>query len=74
MRIAVMLRHYDQHQGGVRVYTRKLLRAMLDLRSGHEFVFLYRSPSLVGTYAAKPGSKRSPSRALLSRLGSGGGT
>jgi glycosyltransferase involved in cell wall biosynthesis len=49
-----MLRHYDQHQGGVRVYTRRLLRAMLDLRSGHEFVFLYRDPALVGTYADEP--------------------
>jgi len=45
-----MLRHYDQHQGGVRIYTRKLLRAMLDLRSGHEFVLLYRDPALVGSY------------------------
>lgn len=50
-----MLRHYDQHQGGVRVYTRKLLRAMFDLRSGHEFVLLYRDPALVGTYGAEPG-------------------
>ena len=50
-----MLRHYDQHQGGVRVYTRKLLRAMLDLRSGHEFVFLYRSPSLVGAHRGEAG-------------------
>ena len=49
-----MLRHYDQHQGGVRVYTRKLLRAMLDLGSGHEFVLLYRNPALVGTYADEP--------------------
>jgi glycosyltransferase involved in cell wall biosynthesis len=49
-----MLRHYDQHQGGVRVYTRKLLRAMLDLGSGHEFVLLYRDPALVGTYADEP--------------------
>src|SRR5215211_7341356 len=49
-----MLRHYDQHQGGVRVYTRKLLRALLDLRSGHEFVLLYRDPPLVGTYAGEP--------------------
>jgi glycosyltransferase involved in cell wall biosynthesis len=55
MRIGIMLRHYDQHHGGVRVYTRKLLRAMLDLRSGHEFVLLYRSPSLVGTYRGEPG-------------------
>src|ERR671915_1468063 len=45
-----MLRHYDQHGGGVKVYTQRLLRALLDLRSEHEFVFLYRNPSLVGTY------------------------
>ena len=49
-----MLRHYDQHQGGVRVYTRRLLRALLDLRSGHEFILLYRDPALVGTYAGEP--------------------
>ena len=54
MRIGVMLRHYDQHGGGVRVYTQRLLAALLQLRSGHEFVFLYRNPALVGTYAAHP--------------------
>jgi glycosyltransferase involved in cell wall biosynthesis len=53
VRIGVMLRHYDQHQGGVRVYTRKLLRAMLDLGSGHDFVLLYRNPALVGTYGSE---------------------
>jgi glycosyltransferase involved in cell wall biosynthesis len=45
-----MLRHYDQHGGGVKVYTQRLLRALLDLRSDHEFVFLYRNPALLGTY------------------------
>ena len=55
MRIGVMLRHYDQHQGGVRVYTRKLLQALFELRSGHEFVLLYRDPALVGTHAGEPG-------------------
>lgn len=50
MRIGVMLRHYDQHGGGVKVYTQRLLRALFDLRSDHEFVLLYRNPSLVGTY------------------------
>ena len=55
MRIGVMLRHYDQHGGGVRVYTRRLLRAFLDLRSGHEFVLLYRNPALVGTYRGEAG-------------------
>ena len=54
MRIGVMLRHYDQHMGGVRVYTRMLLQALLELRTGHEFVFLYRNPALVGTHAADP--------------------
>jgi glycosyltransferase involved in cell wall biosynthesis len=49
-----MLRHYDQHRGGVRVYTRKLLEAMLGLGSGHEFVFLYRNPALLGTHAGDP--------------------
>jgi glycosyltransferase involved in cell wall biosynthesis len=63
-----MLRHYDQHGGGVKVYTQRLLRALLDLQSEHEFVFLYRNPVLVGTY----GSERSvtevalPARSVLS--------
>jgi glycosyltransferase involved in cell wall biosynthesis len=54
MRIGVMLRHYDQHMGGVRVYTQKLLQALLQLQSGHQFVLLYRNPALVGTHAADP--------------------
>lgn len=49
-----MLRHYDQHQGGVRVYTRQLLQALLQLRSGHEWVLLHRNPALVGTYGPEP--------------------
>ena len=55
MRIGVMLRHYDQHGGGVKVYTQRLLRALLNLRSDHEFVFLYRNPALVGTYRGESG-------------------
>jgi glycosyltransferase involved in cell wall biosynthesis len=68
MRIGVMLRHYDQHGGGVKVYTQRLLRALLDLQSDHEFVFLYRSSALVGTY----GNERAvtevalPARSVLS--------
>jgi glycosyltransferase involved in cell wall biosynthesis len=52
VRIGVMLRHYDQHGGGVRVYTQRLLQAVLELRTDHEFVFLYRNPALIGTYAS----------------------
>ncbi|MEO8089966.1 MAG: glycosyltransferase family 1 protein [Gemmatimonadales bacterium] len=67
MRIGVMLRHYDQHGGGVRVYTQRLLQALLELRTGHEFVFLYRNPDLLGTYASWPGVEEAalPARSVL---------
>jgi O-antigen biosynthesis alpha-1,2-mannosyltransferase len=62
-----MLRHYDQHGGGVKVYTQRLLRALLDLRSDHEFVFLYRNPALVGTYGGEPSVEEValPARSVL---------
>jgi glycosyltransferase involved in cell wall biosynthesis len=67
VRIGIMLRHYDQHGGGVKVYTQRLLRALLDLKSGHEFVFLYRNPSLVGTYGDEPAVQELalPARSVL---------
>lgn len=46
-----MLRHYNQHSGGVWVYTRNILREMLALDTPHEFVLIYQDPRLVGTYA-----------------------
>ena len=52
MRIGVMLRHYDQHGGGVRVYTRALLDHLLKEPRGHEFVLFFRNPALLGTYRA----------------------
>lgn len=68
MRIGVMLRHYDQHGGGVRVYTQALLRSILELRTDHEFIFLYRNPRLVGTYRGTTGVEEValPSRSVLS--------
>ena len=68
MRIGIMLRHYDQHGGGVKVYTQRLLRALLDLHSDHEFVFLYRNPALLGTYGAEPSVEEValPARSVLS--------
>jgi glycosyltransferase involved in cell wall biosynthesis len=50
VRIGIMLRHYDQHGGGVKVYTRQLLDALLANSGSHEFVFLFNSPHLIGTY------------------------
>jgi O-antigen biosynthesis alpha-1,2-mannosyltransferase len=68
VRIGVMLRHYDQHGGGVKVYTQRLLRALFDLGSDHEFVLLYRNPSLVGTYRDERGVEEAaiPARSILS--------
>jgi glycosyltransferase involved in cell wall biosynthesis len=67
VRIGVMLRHYDQHGGGVKVYTQRLLRALFDLRPDHQFVLLYRAPSLLGTYGTEPGVQEVvlPARSIL---------
>src|SRR2546425_851622 len=46
-----MLRHMNQHGGGVLVYTHNLLREMLALKTTHEFVLLYRDPQMLGKYA-----------------------
>jgi hypothetical protein len=62
-----MLRHYDQHGGGVKVYTSRLMRALLDLQTEHEFVLLYRNPALLGTYAGEQGVEEValPGRSIL---------
>jgi glycosyltransferase involved in cell wall biosynthesis len=67
VRIGVMLRHYDQHGGGVKVYTSRLMRALLDLQTEHEFVLLYRNPALLGTYAGEQGVEEValPGRSIL---------
>jgi glycosyltransferase involved in cell wall biosynthesis len=54
MRIGLMLRHYDQHGGGVRVYTRALLRFLAEHPGGHEYVLFFNNPALLGTYAQYP--------------------
>jgi glycosyltransferase involved in cell wall biosynthesis len=50
MRIGIMLRHFRQHGGGVRVYTESLLREMLSNTTSHEFILFYNDPELIGTY------------------------
>ena len=50
MRIGVMLRHFNQHGGGVKVYTRQLLDALLAIPSDDEYVFLFRDPQALGSY------------------------
>jgi glycosyltransferase involved in cell wall biosynthesis len=50
MRIGIMLRHYDQHGGGVRVYTQNLLHELAKLDTEHEFVLVYRNPDHLGSH------------------------
>jgi hypothetical protein len=54
MRIGIMLRHYEQQEGGVKVYTRKLLPLLLSMGEQHRYVLIYQNPKLIGTYAAYP--------------------
>jgi O-antigen biosynthesis alpha-1,2-mannosyltransferase len=50
MKIGIMLRHYNQHGGGVKNYTEYLLEEMFQLNSEHEFVLIYNNPSFIGIY------------------------
>jgi len=54
MRIGIMLRHYEQQEGGVKVYTKKLLPLLLSMGTRHHYVLIYQNPKLIGTYAAYP--------------------
>jgi glycosyltransferase involved in cell wall biosynthesis len=54
MKIAVMLRHYEQQEGGVKVYTKKLLPLLFTLGARHRYVLIYQNPKLLGTYANYP--------------------
>lgn len=50
MRLGIMLRHIDQHEGGVKVYTRELVKAMIAQNTRHEIVLLFRNAQRLGTY------------------------
>jgi glycosyltransferase involved in cell wall biosynthesis len=54
MKIGIMLRHYEQQEGGVKVYTKKLLPLLLTMGSQHRYVLIYQNPRLIGTYANYP--------------------
>lgn len=54
MRVGVMLRHFDQHEGGVKVYTRELLREMIAQNTRHEMVLLFRTPPPAGARPDSP--------------------
>lgn len=54
MKIAVMLRHFEQKDGGVKVYTQRLLPSLFAQGAQHEFLLMYQHPHLIGTYRAFP--------------------
>lgn len=54
MRIGIMLRHVDQHGGGVKVYTNNLLERLLKLPGDHEFVLMYREARHLGRHGHLP--------------------
>lgn len=50
MRLGIMLRHFDQHEGGVKVYTREVVRELIEQNRRHEIVLLFRNRERLGTY------------------------
>lgn len=54
MRIGIMLRHFEQKEGGVKVYTRSLLPLLFAMGAEHRYVLIYQNPQLIGTYAEHP--------------------
>jgi glycosyltransferase involved in cell wall biosynthesis len=54
MKIGIMLRHFEQQEGGVKVYTRKLLPLLFTLGRRNRYVLIYQNPKLLGTYAGHP--------------------
>jgi glycosyltransferase involved in cell wall biosynthesis len=54
MKIGIMLRHYEQQEGGVKVYTKKLLPLIFTYGVQHHYVLIYQNPKLLGTYAQYP--------------------
>jgi glycosyltransferase involved in cell wall biosynthesis len=73
MKIGIMLRHLDQYEGGVLVYTRNLLDELLAIESGHSYVLIYRTDEFLGSYARHPRVTevvlRTPTKLLWDQLG-----
>jgi glycosyltransferase involved in cell wall biosynthesis len=54
MKIGIMLRHYEQQEGGVKVYTKRILPLLFSMGSQHRYLLIYQNPKLLGTYASHP--------------------
>jgi glycosyltransferase involved in cell wall biosynthesis len=53
MRIGVMLRAIDE-KGGVGVYTRNIVKELIDLDRSNEYLLMYRDPANLGLFAQFP--------------------
>lgn len=51
MKIGIMLRHYEQQEGGVKVYTKRILPLLFSMGAQHRYLLIYQNPKLLGTYA-----------------------
>jgi glycosyltransferase involved in cell wall biosynthesis len=54
MRIGVMLRHYNQHGGGIKVHSHNLINEMLKQNQEHEFILIYRDLGSIGAFVNLP--------------------
>lgn len=54
MKIGIMLRHYEQQEGGVKVYTKRILPLLFTMGAQHRYVLMYQNAKLLGTYAQYP--------------------
>ena len=57
MKIGIMLRAFDE-KGGVGVYTRNIVRALIAEAPEHEFVLFYRQQSNIGRFSQPNVSER----------------
>jgi glycosyltransferase involved in cell wall biosynthesis len=53
MRIGIMLRAYDR-PGGIGIYSRNIVRHLVDLDQDNQYLLLYSNPAHLGTYAHLP--------------------
>jgi len=71
VRVGIMLRTLDE-KGGVGVYTRNLLRTLLELGERHEFVLFYRNADHVGEFDGRANVHeqviRAPNKAVWDQL------
>ena len=73
MKVGIMLRHFEQHEGGVKVYTQNLIPRLLSQGTSNQYLLIYRNPDLIGTYAGYPNASEialaTPTRLLWDQVG-----